>query len=410
MKIFISYRRDGSSDIVGRLRDHLAPEFGEENIFVDVYSIELGADFRQVIRQSLQEIDAVILVIGPTFNPKRLFEPGDSLCMEIEEVLESGTLLLPVLHGGARMVAGAALPPSLQRLSDLNAGQLRSDPDFQRDAAALVDRLRDPGSDGRRDSEWARTGHRMSQALLSTRGFAAVAMAVGLLAFALVAWPAKSVSAKSLLGPHATWIADDELLRKHVKKLDCRPGRWLAQLESDQYSESARSSIQALVIAFPDAKVIDTAMSCPGLRPPYDRILVGIGPYASRDAAVAACDGLHRGPDECFSNEVMDAYEKVTVGNNCPRKEGGVVILAGLTNKSRVFACRTAADSPQYFIVRFDRMTGDTSFYPAERQPDASLSSINGSTEVTLSATLFTLSLGSKAADSGGYTTVTGAI
>jgi Putative peptidoglycan binding domain/TIR domain len=142
MKIFISYRRSVSSDVVGRLRDVLVREFGTENVFMDVYSIDVGTDFRDAIRHAIGTIDALILVIGPRFDTDRLQDEADPLRVEIQEALVQHKLILPILHGGASVPTAASLPEPIQRLAFLNAGQLRADPDFPRDADAVIRRLR----------------------------------------------------------------------------------------------------------------------------------------------------------------------------------------------------------------------------------------------------------------------------
>jgi hypothetical protein len=47
--IFISYRRQETGDLAGRLYDRLADRFGEARVFMDVDTIELGVDFTEVI-------------------------------------------------------------------------------------------------------------------------------------------------------------------------------------------------------------------------------------------------------------------------------------------------------------------------------------------------------------------------
>jgi hypothetical protein len=44
--IFISYRRDDSVDITGRIYDRLVQHFSRDTVFKDVDSIPLGIDFR----------------------------------------------------------------------------------------------------------------------------------------------------------------------------------------------------------------------------------------------------------------------------------------------------------------------------------------------------------------------------
>jgi hypothetical protein len=52
-RIFISYRRDETAYPAGWLYDRLANQYGGEQVFKDVDSIELGADFVQVITRAV---------------------------------------------------------------------------------------------------------------------------------------------------------------------------------------------------------------------------------------------------------------------------------------------------------------------------------------------------------------------
>jgi hypothetical protein len=46
MSIFISYRRDDSADVAGRIYDRLVDSFGEDLVFKDVDNIPFGMDFK----------------------------------------------------------------------------------------------------------------------------------------------------------------------------------------------------------------------------------------------------------------------------------------------------------------------------------------------------------------------------
>ena len=48
-RIYISYRREDSKDVVGRLQDILTSHFGYDSVFTDMASIPLGLDFRQLV-------------------------------------------------------------------------------------------------------------------------------------------------------------------------------------------------------------------------------------------------------------------------------------------------------------------------------------------------------------------------
>ena len=63
--IFISYRRQDSSHLAGRLYDRLADRFGEDLVFMDVATIDLGVDFAEVISRAVGSCQVLLAVIGP---------------------------------------------------------------------------------------------------------------------------------------------------------------------------------------------------------------------------------------------------------------------------------------------------------------------------------------------------------
>ena len=101
-----------------------------------------GADFREVINTTLQDVDALILVIGPNFDVSRLEQENDYIRMELQEAFELDTTVVPVLVDDARMPTPAELPPVLERLSYRTAAPLRPDPDFEHDTERLLEDLR----------------------------------------------------------------------------------------------------------------------------------------------------------------------------------------------------------------------------------------------------------------------------
>src|SRR5262245_25569344 len=63
-KLFISYRRDDSADVTGRLHDRLKSQFGDEAVFLDVDAIPLGVDFRMSLTDAVNQCDVLLAVIG----------------------------------------------------------------------------------------------------------------------------------------------------------------------------------------------------------------------------------------------------------------------------------------------------------------------------------------------------------
>src|SRR5262245_35720658 len=103
-KLFISYRREDSQHITGRIYDRLVQEFGQPNVFKDVDSIPLGSDFRQVLNEAVSQCDALVAVIGESWlqvpdraGKKRLDSKNDFIRVEIEAALERGIPVIPVV-------------------------------------------------------------------------------------------------------------------------------------------------------------------------------------------------------------------------------------------------------------------------------------------------------------------------
>jgi hypothetical protein len=144
-KIFISYRRADSNQVVGRISDQLRPRFGDYNIFRDYDAIPGAEDFAAAINRAIAEVDLMLVVIGPQWvsateanGSRRLDNPADYVRLEVEAGLKRGIPVLPVLVSGAMMPSAANIPPSMLGLTRLNAEVVRDDPDFHRDLGKLI--------------------------------------------------------------------------------------------------------------------------------------------------------------------------------------------------------------------------------------------------------------------------------
>lgn len=147
-EIFISYRRKDTSDITGRIFDHLRDRYGQDSLFKDVDSIPLGADFRSVIDQAVGECSVLLAVIGDDWlllqdaaGNRRIDLENDFVRAEIEFALKRKIPVIPVLVEGQPMPEEKDLPPSLQELAFRNAINVRPDPDFKNDMNRLYDQL-----------------------------------------------------------------------------------------------------------------------------------------------------------------------------------------------------------------------------------------------------------------------------
>jgi len=142
--IFISYRRQDSAGWAGHLSDILQENFGPEQIFMDIETIEAGVDFIEMIRKAVGSCDVLIAVIGPQWlaasdanGRRRLDNANDFIRLEIATALQRNIRVIPVLVGGAAMPSEEDLPPDLAALARRQADEL-SDKRWEFDTEQLV--------------------------------------------------------------------------------------------------------------------------------------------------------------------------------------------------------------------------------------------------------------------------------
>jgi len=145
--IFLSYRRDDSAGFAGRLSDALEVKFGAGTVFRDVDDIHPGEDFVAAINSQLDEVNVVLVMIGPHWlaadanGQRRLDKADDFVRLEIQAALSSGKHVIPLLVGGALMPTEAELPSEIAGLARHQAVALL-DADWKADVARLVESLR----------------------------------------------------------------------------------------------------------------------------------------------------------------------------------------------------------------------------------------------------------------------------
>ncbi|MBN2117812.1 MAG: TIR domain-containing protein [Anaerolineales bacterium] len=149
-RIFISYRRQDSPSMTGRIYDKLEAVFGRDMVFRDIDDIGAGQDFRAKIAQEVDKSDILLVIIGPKWENitdnqgnKRLEDPNDFVRLEVEEGLKNSTkIVIPVLVENVTMPNPAALPKSMRELCYRNAISVRHDPDFRNDMQKLIGEIR----------------------------------------------------------------------------------------------------------------------------------------------------------------------------------------------------------------------------------------------------------------------------
>jgi len=142
--IFVSYRRQETSHLAGRLYDRLADRFGERQVFMDVDTIEPGVDFAEAISGAVATCKVLLAIIGPKWltatdvrGRRRLDDPDDIVRLEIEAALARDGRVIPILAEGAVMPSREDLPESLAGLARRNALAIRHE-SFRYDAGHLV--------------------------------------------------------------------------------------------------------------------------------------------------------------------------------------------------------------------------------------------------------------------------------
>jgi len=132
-RIFVSYRRSGTSGFVGRLTDRLAAVYGEGNVFRDVDSLRTGESFERRIGTQLSEATIVVAAIegdwvgSRIFRRSRLQAKGDWVRKELEHALTNNIPVIPVLIGETPLPAERDLPSSLHGLLAVHTSRVRDE-------------------------------------------------------------------------------------------------------------------------------------------------------------------------------------------------------------------------------------------------------------------------------------------
>jgi hypothetical protein len=143
-RIAISYRRDDSAGITGRIFDRLVNRYGADSVFRDVDNIPLGVDFREHINTVLAQTDVTLVVVGKRwFGPlprrrRRIDDPADPVRVEVETALRNGMPVVPVLVEGGAMPNVDQLPDSLKEFVYRNGLEVAPGRDFDQHIERLI--------------------------------------------------------------------------------------------------------------------------------------------------------------------------------------------------------------------------------------------------------------------------------
>ena len=164
--VFLSYRRGDSEGQARALSLELVKFLGKDSVFMDVDSIGLGRDFREVLQQSLGSCDVMVALIGPGWldavdgsGRRRLENTTDYVRQEIAGALKRNIPVIPVLVQGAQMPAPERLPEDIQDLAYRNGFEL-SHSTWESDVREMVNRLGLDVPKELRRSRWQAPGRR----------------------------------------------------------------------------------------------------------------------------------------------------------------------------------------------------------------------------------------------------------
>ena len=143
--IFISYRRDDTGDMAGRLAAMLRRLPQKPSVFFDVDGIPYGQDFLNRIMDVVPRSDVVLALIGGAWSGAqaegaRILADNDVVRAEVALALRTGRRIIPLLYNGARMPVPAELPEDLQALPRINGIEIRRNY-FDRDIEILFDAI-----------------------------------------------------------------------------------------------------------------------------------------------------------------------------------------------------------------------------------------------------------------------------
>jgi len=146
-RIFINYRREDTAPNASRIYEWLAERYGDEQVFMDVDTIEPGLDWMQAIDRAVGSADLVLALIGTDWLnefERRGFETDDPMRHELETALAREEIrVIPLLVNGAKMPPSTELPPSLASLARRHALEIMrpGDERFRVDKQALLERV-----------------------------------------------------------------------------------------------------------------------------------------------------------------------------------------------------------------------------------------------------------------------------
>ena len=147
-KVFISYRREDTRYQARMIYTALCDVIARDDVFMDIDSIPLGANFRKILKDWVDQCEVLLALIGPDWidsadpqtGRRRLDNPSDFVRIEIGEALARDIPVVPIMLDGAPTPNPEHLPDDLKELADRQA-EFVDFRTFDADVARLISRL-----------------------------------------------------------------------------------------------------------------------------------------------------------------------------------------------------------------------------------------------------------------------------
>ncbi|MGI5499130.1 toll/interleukin-1 receptor domain-containing protein [Lentzea sp. CA-135723] len=147
--VFINYRSNDSRVMAELLDRDLTAAFGRDQVFLDCYSIPLGAAWDRELLSRVRGCQVLLVVIDREWltltDPaglRRIDDPSDWIHREIAEAFDAGVRVVPVLVDDTPHPTAAELPAGLRALTGCQGLRVRRKHTRQ-DVDVLIRRLRE---------------------------------------------------------------------------------------------------------------------------------------------------------------------------------------------------------------------------------------------------------------------------
>jgi hypothetical protein len=149
--VFISYRRSDTKAIARLIHQGLVAAFGREQIFFDIDSVPVGADFVDYLTAQVAQCSVLLAIVGDRWTSATdAFGEADFVRIEVRAALQLGLPVIPIFADGAHPPRPESLPDDIRPLLRRNGLSVDSGRDFANHMEAVVRHARRVSDEHRR--------------------------------------------------------------------------------------------------------------------------------------------------------------------------------------------------------------------------------------------------------------------